>query len=767
MRTLFICIFILTCLNSEAQVIAPKNSQVFSFEMKVTTLQGGLDVGRDIVFIESETYERVSIKTDAQGMIKTTFDHGVLWLGSVGEMRNCFEVNAAWGGNSTRQMTYDPVGWERANKPLPDRRTIQFSTVDQSRLTPTTKPSERESVLSIILLDQHKKVYSRVPVSLVCFETKQIYKSKTNANGSVTFKIPISQNYEIDIDGVESLKFIDFDKRPMVTTMRIMYQPRMFTEDKNDRFITQNLPADVEPCSSHARIKLKVRKGWGQAINEDVYVRMLQSNTVYKAKTNDQGEVTFMLPIRNNYQVDFQYQRDAGNIDLSKVNGIGFKEEVVEYIVDPRLADIESFIPSVRDLVEYDIHSFVQKQYPEPTNNDIEFYCSWGQKFNEHSKESLLEVGLKVRSKTKRKSKEPLNICFVIDKSGSMSGDRITQLKRSLLEFVQQLDAKDMVSIIVFDSDAVLAVPATLVGDKKKIIDVIHAIRAGGGTNIHEGLIKGFLEVKKLRAETSINRLILLTDGYGSTPPEQVIAAAKAQIKGGIELSAVGVGIDYNQALLSQLASAGGGLLHLAGSSSHIQEVFQHELESIVYPMAKKATLTVEYNNKIVYRQLYGYTNEVVTKGQMKLEIPNLFPGLNQMALMKFDLIDPTRAITKEPVIVTLTYTDAVTGKPVELKKRVHPEWTDATGELDMTIDMEHKKVLAVAVANQSMKVMANAFENGDKAASQKAIESAINQISNIFPKAKPKELLAIIDRLQQYVDAFETLKEVTIYEGE
>ena len=96
MRTLFICIFILTCLNSEAQVIAPKNSQVFSFEMKVTTLQGGLDVGRDIVFIESETYERVSIKTDAQGMIKTTFDHGVLWLGSVGEMRNCFLLLFPW-----------------------------------------------------------------------------------------------------------------------------------------------------------------------------------------------------------------------------------------------------------------------------------------------------------------------------------------------------------------------------------------------------------------------------------------------------------------------------------------------------------------------------------------------------------------------------------------------------------------------------------------------------------------------------------------------
>jgi hypothetical protein len=221
--------------------------------------------------------------------------------------------------------------------------------------------------------------------------------------------------------------------------------------------------------------------------------------------------------------------------------------------------------------------------------------------------------------------------------------------------------------------------------------------------------------------------------------------------------------VDYNQALLSQLASAGGGMLHLAGSSAHIKDVFQHELQSIVYPMAKKATLAVQYNNQIVYRQLYGYSNEEVTNGQMKVEIPNLFPGLSQMALMKFDLIDPTRAIANEPVLLSLVYTDAITGKVVELKKKIHPEWTDATGELDMTMDMEHKKVLAIAVANQSLKVMANAFESGDRVASQKAIESAMDQISSIFPKAKPQELLAIVDRLQQYVDAFELLKKQSV----
>ncbi|XOV66573.1 MAG: VWA domain-containing protein [Fluviicola sp.] len=737
----------------------------FSYELRVTNMKGQPDSGREVVFVETSTFERLAFRTDASGQLSLTFDHGKVWLGSVGDMRNCIEIDVSFGGRGSRTMTYDPKGWERENQVLPDRRSIAFTEVDQTRLTSREKPTNTETVLTIMLQDQNRKSYSRVDVTLVCFETATKYVSKTDAAGKATFKLPINQNYEIDVDGVESLKYIDLGPRAMTQTMGIMYQPRTFTEQKDDRFIVQNVPNGTEPSSSHARVKLKVRKGYDTAIDEDVYVRVLKSNKVYKAKTNDQGEVTFMLPIRAQYAVDFKYQRSADFIDLSKVKGIAFQNMGVNYVVDPRLANIEEFIPGVDELVEYDMHSFVDAQYPEPTTNDVDFQLKWGNKFNENSKEALLEVGMKVKSKMTRKSADPLNICFVVDKSGSMTGeDRIGQLKKSLIKFVEQLSPDDMISIVVFESGATLAVPAKKVKDKKAIIDIIHAIQAGGGTNIYSGMVMGFEEVKKLKTANSINRVVLLTDGYGSTPPEQVIAEAKNHIAGGIELSCVGVGIDYNQELLSLLASAGGGLLHLASTSAGIEEVFQRELESILYPMAKKAQLTVRYNDQIVYRQLYGYANEKVSAGKMNVEIPHLFPGLSQMALIKFDLINPTRAIVNEKVVVTLEYIDAVTNKPVKIEKKIHPEWTDATGELDMAIDREHKKVLAVAIANQSLKQMSNSFESGNNDEAKAALESAIAQLQNLFPDATPSELLAVVDQLQVYVDAFQILKEQSNY---
>ena len=758
MRTiLFLSLLSISCAFGQSNSGDPR---IFSYELTVKTTKGVPDVGRDVVFVEANTYERLTFKTNTSGKLALTFDHGSRWLGSVGDMRNCIDLETQHGGKSTRTMTYNPESYARENQVLPDRRSVNFTHIDQQRLSPMSEPTKTESIVNIALLDQNKKAYPKIKVSLVCFETQKIYDGITNANGGVTFKVPFGQNYEIDVDGVESLKWIDLAASPMTLTMKILFQPRTFQEVPDKRFIVQSIPRDVQPSSSHARIKMTVLKEGSTAVNEDVYVRMLKSNKVYRAKTNDLGEVTFMLPLRNKYFVDFEFQRDADEIDLSKVSGIAFQNFTVNYTVDPRLADIENFIPSVKNLIEYDIQNFINKQYPEPVSGDVDFYLNWGNKFNANSKEALLEVGIKVKSKMTRKSNDPLNICFVIDKSGSMMGDdRIGQLKRSLIQFVQQLNATDVVSIVVFDNEATLAVPAEKIGDKKKIIDIIYAIQADGGTNIYNGMVMGFDQVKNHKLSNSIDRLILLTDGYGSQPPEVVIDKAKAYIKGGIELSAIGVGVDYNQALLSQLASAGGGMLHLAGTSANIQEVFQRELESILYPMAKKAILTVRYNDQIVYRQLYGYSNETVSLGKMNVEIPHLFPGLDQLALIKFDLINPTKEIETENVEITLEYVDAVTGKPITITKKTHPEWTAATGELDMTIDKEHKKVLAVAIANQSLKNMADAFENGNRDEACAAVQSSMEQIQHLFPNAKPEELISILDRLQGYVDAFELLK--------
>lgn len=736
----------------------------FAYSLRVKNVKGAPDPNRKIVFIEANTYERQVFSTNASGSFSHVFEGGN-WLGSVDEMKNCIEIDASRPGKSKETITYDPIGYKLQNKSVPDRRSIDFKTVSQARLSPSVKPTAKETILTVVLADRSRKVYPGIEVQACNYATQTIYKGRTNGNGAVTFKLPIGLEYEIDVDGVESIRRIQLPQRPKMARLQVLFQPKEFGENQKNDLIVQKLKPDVRPSTSHAKIKLSVSGGSKDGIKEDVYVRMLKSNKVYSAKTNDKGEAIFMLPIRQKYFIDFNYQRDAKQIDLSKVKGIAEQSMHVHYTPDPRMENIEDFIPSIEELIEYDVQNFIDKQYPEPEMGDIDFQLSWGNKFNKNSKEALLEVGMKVKSKMNRKA-APLNLCFVIDKSGSMMGDdRIEQLKKSLIDFINRLDSTDIISVVVFDDQPRVAVPAEQLGDKQKAIDIIHAIRAGGGTVIYSGLEKGFDEVRKHHSSGFVNRVMLLSDGYGSRPPREVAAMAKRNIKLGIELSAVGVGTNYNQALLSKLASAGGGLMHLAGNAKNIQDAFRHELESVLYAVASKAKLEVLYNDEIVYRQLYGYLNEKVTSGKMSVDIPHLFPGLNQMALIKFDLINPTRKIEREKVVVRLSYVEPESGETIKLEKNISPEWSEATGELDMTIDKEHKKVLAVAIANQSLKVMANSFEAGDRIAAQQSVQSAIDQIKELFPKAKPEELLSLVQRLTEYVNAFEQLKSMRTHQ--
>lgn len=740
-------------------------AQETTFNLTVLNERGGPDAGRDVVFVESNTYDRMLYKTDATGKLSIVFDHGTHWVGSVGSMKNCLEVHNDYSGSSSRMLMYNPERYARETAPRPDRRTINFDVIEQSTKNASARPPQGMSIMEVMLKDDKGKTYSGVPVNITSYDAAKMYISKTNSSGIASFVVPNGISFDVDVDGVESLTFGDIPDRSGTQRVTLLYQPRTFTEKTEDGLTVQALPTDVEPSSSHTRVKLKIMKHRQVAVNEDVYVRMIKSNTVYHAKTDENGETTLMLPIRQKYLVDFNLQHDAEQIDLSRMKGISKSERTINYTPDPKIEHIEDFLPRAQSLIAYDLQNFVDRQYPEPVEGNVDFYLKWGNKFNETSKEALLEIGFKIKSKPERKVKVPLNICFVIDKSGSMSGeDRIEKLKSSLISFIDQLNPDDRVSIVVFDSEAKLALPVTLLNDKRKVRDIINVIYAGGGTSIYKGLMLGFETLQKSMKPDHVNRVILLTDGYGSTPPETVINDAKKYIAQGMELSAIGVGVGYNEALLAQLASAGGGLMHFAGSTPDIEKSFAEELNSIVYPMAKKAILTVRYNDQIVYRQLYGYSNEKVTKGQMNVDIPHLFPGLNQMALIKFDLIHATPEIEKEKVTVTLEYQDLLNDKKITLNKSISPEWTEATGELDMTIDKEHKKLLAVANTNQLLKIMANQAEAKDYAAAEQTTKDALKQFTDLFPNAQPEEILSLTNRLNEYLMLFNLIKKYDKY---
>jgi uncharacterized protein YegL len=434
----------------------------------------------------------------------------------------------------------------------------------------------------------------------------------------------------------------------------------------------------------------------------------------------------------------------------------------VIYTPSDKLQNPDKYIPKPDEVFTEQFFHFVNKQFERPRQGEgVIAYAKWGGDINANSKQAVLQLSFTSEAAPDHVLGPPLNICLVIDKSGSMSGyDRIDKLKLALIEYVNKLRPDDIISIVAFDDYQKIILSAQKVGtDKEKIKDAIHRLEADMGTNIYNGLIYGYREVLKNYKKGIVNRVVLLSDGYGSDDVDSTINMSKSYNAKGIECSAVGVGNDYNYPMLKSLASSGGGLIHFVGDDDSMTKAFLEDLSSILVPIAKNVKVEVIYNKHLLFAQLMGYPVEQKSDGKLVFKIRNFFSGLDQMAMVKFTLIDPTKDIESIPVTIKLSYTDARNNKLVEKTTIAPLKWSEATGELEFLLDQEQKKLYASAVINQSIKVMAEAFQQGDRAVAKATLENCMAEMKKIFPEATEGQVNDLMQQMQDYLDILNNLR--------
>ena len=159
-------------------------------------------------------------------------------------------------------------------------------------------------------------------------------------------------------------------------------------------------------------------------------------------------------------------------------------------------------------------------------------------------------------------SQAPLNLCFVLDRSGSMMGTPLKTVKDAAHRIIDRLTERDRISIIAFDHKAEVLVKNQLATDLESIKRRIDGLRAGGGTSIDDGLKLGISELAKEK-EDYVSQLLLLTDGENEHG-DNARALKLADVATGYNLtvSTLGFGDHWNQDVLEQIADAGGGSLN-------------------------------------------------------------------------------------------------------------------------------------------------------------------------------------------------------------
>lgn len=189
-----------------------------------------------------------------------------------------------------------------------------------------------------------------------------------------------------------------------------------------------------------------------------------------------------------------------------------------------------------------------------------------------------LEELLPVRLDTERRRDEPsLALALVIDKSGSMSGDKMELAKEAARATAELLASEDYLGVIGFDAEPTRVVRLGSAGNRIAIERGIGRLTSGGGTSIFPALDAAYADLASVRAR--VKHVILLTDGQTSEAGLPLLVQ-NMQVDN-ITVSAIGLGDDVNRALLEELARLGNGRSYFTTEASHVPRLFVRETNAV------------------------------------------------------------------------------------------------------------------------------------------------------------------------------------------
>ena len=722
----------------------------------------------EITLVETITQEEVSAQTDEKGKATIVLTKGHYWQMNIRNIRDNpmwqveVEKNVAMIMN--RSLVYDEEQYAVMMRPNLKRSAFTFISKGATSQTGAT--------MIIDVKNSKKSPLAGVPVTLVYAESTttavKLYVL-SGASGTAMFTVPINKQCEIDIGEVPC--FVKLDAPPnknMTITCPIQYEPSLVKETIVGDTVQQSFVGI--PASSSARELVTITfhtKNGSVWHNEPVYLQTLKQATVYTGRTDAKGQVQFLLPKGLSYMIHGRYQNsiDVVNLSRSFPQNFSFTQKPVVYEPLERLQYPERFIPTPKDLAADEFISFKLKQNAQrpAAGEGLLAYAKWGSKVNSTSKDAILSLAFPSEawdSTTVLPNTSvlpPLNVSFVIDCSGSMAGENIECLRPAVAKFIDKLRAEDVFSLVTFSSDKTTLIPSQPVNtNKAKWKELVQRLEANGGTDIRSGLMEGYAQVLSNFKKGNTNRVVLLTDGYGSDNPDTTIALSRRCNKQGVECSAIGVGDGFNYSFLRLLASHGGGLFGLAGKAEQISDVFAEEMRSLVYPGARDVLVEVEYDKTLLFSQLLGYPVESQKPGKLSLRLRNVYAGLDQLAFIKFTLINPTKAIERTPVRIRLSYLDVRQNKRVKKEITTSLQWSEASGELEWLLDSTERELYTTARMNQALKVMAESFSQRNIPQAITSLEGALNEIQSISPEQVRNPVCV---QASQYLSILKALK--------
>ena len=312
---------------------------------------------------------------------------------------------------------------------------------------------------------------------------------------------------------------------------------------------------------------------------------------------------------------------------------------------------------------------------------------------------TYLKVGLTGLPMADMGRRAPVNVAIVLDRSGSMTGQKIERAKEAAIMAINRLGSEDIVSVVAYDDTVQVLVPATRVSDKDAIAWAIRQLGPGGSTALFAGVSKGAAEVRKFLDRGRVNRVVLLSDGCANVGPssaEDLGALGASLIREGISVTTLGLGSDYNEDLMVQLARRSDGNHAFIENAEDMARIFNAEFGDILTVAAQRVTVTVTCAPGI--RPVRALGREADISGNTVVATLNqLYGNQEKYILIELEVPAGPSGGSCEVARASVSYANMYTPTTDELSSVVGARFTDSPA----VVERETRTDIMVSVVEQ------------------------------------------------------------------
>lgn len=360
---------------------------------------------------------------------------------------------------------------------------------------------------------------------------------------------------------------------------------------------------------------------------------------------------------------------------------------------------------------------------------------------------AIVKVSLEgLRRETARRA--PVNLALVIDKSGSMSGDKIARAREAALEAVRRLSADDIVSLVVYDNGVRVLVPAARVGDGEALASAIVGIEASGGTNLHGGVVAGADQLRRRIEEGYTHRVVLLSDGQanvGPQTPEALGSLGARLVREGISVTTIGLGLDYNEDLMARLARRSDGNTYFVEHGRDLPRIFKEELGDVLSIVARRLVIEVEFPEGVRPVRVVGRDGRV-ENNRAVVELNQLYGGQEKFALVEVEVAPAAAGAKREFARAALRYEDAADARPATQTARVEVAFSPARADVVASANHRVQADYAanrMAEAKDEVVALADAGKNFEAAERLRTVSASLGVMAKEYDNAYVGDVVA------------------------